>query len=199
MRTALFISGLIILVFGLFFLAASINSLYDYKDKEQEMTEEQFQKALKIRNVSIIVTVAGLIIMSLATITKGKLVIGSKKVKPKQTEGKGTVIYCPQCGKRAEAGDKFCSSCGTLLSLKGVKSEDIRTIYVLINTEQGKEEYVKKQLKRLDEARRTDTLTGPYDNMVILEGESVDELMELVTNKLRKIPGVKQTKILVAR
>ena len=59
MRTALFISGLIILVFGLFFLAASINSLYDYKDKEQEMTEEQFQKALKIRNVSIIVTVAG--------------------------------------------------------------------------------------------------------------------------------------------
>jgi len=54
MRTALFISGLIILIFGLFFLAASINSLYDYKDKEQEMTEEQFQRALKIRNVSML-------------------------------------------------------------------------------------------------------------------------------------------------
>jgi DNA-binding Lrp family transcriptional regulator len=35
--------------------------------------------------------------------------------------------------------------------------------------------------------------------VVILEGESVDELMELVINKLRKIPGVKQTKILVTR
>jgi DNA-binding Lrp family transcriptional regulator len=40
---------------------------------------------------------------------------------------------------------------------------------------------------------------GPYDNVAVVEGESVDELIEMVTEKLRKIPGVKQTKTLVVK
>jgi DNA-binding Lrp family transcriptional regulator len=206
MRIGLFIFGLIIFLFGLFFLAESINTLNEYETRE--ISEEQYLQALRIRNVCGIVTATGFIIVLVGMATKSKLVAVAKEVSEQPTkkeerhrkiEEKATIIYCPKCGKRAQAGDRFCMSCGTILSSEGVRMKSIRTIYVLVNTEKGKEEYVRKELSRLDGAKRADTITGPYDNVAVVEGESVDELLEMVTKKLRKISGVKQTRILVVR
>jgi DNA-binding Lrp family transcriptional regulator len=205
MRRSLFIFGLIILIFGLLFLAASINTLKEYETLE--VTGEEVQVQVWIRNICGMVAVAGFILLIVGTVGKKKLAPKGKEAEQptkkeealRQIKKEEMIGYCPKCGKRAEAGDRFCSSCGTILSSEGVKVKNIRTIYVLVNTEKGKEEYVRKELSRLDGAKRADTITGPYDNVVLLEGESLDELIERVTKKLRKIPGVMQTRTLVVR
>jgi len=91
----------------------------------------------------------------------------------------------------------FCRFCGAKIASGAPQKKRIRGIYVFINTECGKEELVRKELNRLDGAIRADTLTGPYDNVVILEGWSIGGLMELVEQKVKKISGVKEAKILV--
>jgi DNA-binding Lrp family transcriptional regulator len=205
MRKSLFIFGLIILIFGLLFLAASINTLKEYESRE--VSEEEYTQALRISNVSTVVAVVGLVLLIVGAISKKKLTPKGKEAKQpikeeealRQIEEEAMIGYCPKCGKRAQAGDIFCRSCGAKLSSMGVRMKNIRTIYVLVNTEKGKEEYVRKELSRLDGAKRADTIMGPYDNVAVVEGESVDELIEMVTEKLRKIPGVKQTKTLVVR
>ena len=35
--------------------------------------------------------------------------------KPEKVDGERVVNFCPQCGQRAEPGDRFCSGCGTPL------------------------------------------------------------------------------------
>jgi uncharacterized OB-fold protein len=35
-----------------------------------------------------------------------------------QNKEKGGQIYCKECGKRAQPGDKFCRNCGTRLETK---------------------------------------------------------------------------------
>jgi DNA-binding Lrp family transcriptional regulator len=206
MRTGLFIFGLIILIFGLFFLGASINTLKEYETREAS-EEEQYIQVLRIRRISTGVTVVGLILLIVGITRKKELAPKGKEAKQLtkevealgQIEEEAMIRYCPKCGKRAQAGDIFCRSCGTKLSSEGVRTKNIRKIYVLVNTEKGKEEYVRKELSRLDGAKRADTITGPYDNIVVLERESIDELIEIITKKLRKIPGVMQTRTLVVR
>ncbi|HIH97263.1 MAG TPA: Lrp/AsnC family transcriptional regulator [Thermoplasmata archaeon] len=73
------------------------------------------------------------------------------------------------------------------------------TVYVLINTELGHEEDVKKELLHTEQVRKADTVTGAFDNIVELEGENLDELTRLVFEKLRKIHHVVKTETLISR
>jgi DNA-binding Lrp family transcriptional regulator len=73
------------------------------------------------------------------------------------------------------------------------------TVYVLINTELGHEEEVRKELLRVDQIKKADTVTGAYDNVAELEGESVDELTALVFEKIRKIPQIIKTETLISK
>ncbi|HIH96114.1 MAG TPA: hypothetical protein HA348_01245 [Thermoplasmata archaeon] len=73
------------------------------------------------------------------------------------------------------------------------------TAYVLISTTTGEEENVRKELLKIEGVVRADTTSGAFDNVVILEGESVDELIDVVIDKIRKIPSIMKTKTLVAK
>ena len=73
------------------------------------------------------------------------------------------------------------------------------TVYVLINTELGHEEDVKKELLHIEQVRKADTVTGAFDNIVELEGENLDELTRLVFEKLHKIHHVVKTETLISR
>jgi hypothetical protein len=71
--------------------------------------------------------------------------------------------------------------------------------YVLISTTIGEEESVRRDLLKIEGVVRADTTSGAYDNVVMLEGESVDELIDAVIDKIRKIPSVVKTETLVAK
>jgi DNA-binding Lrp family transcriptional regulator len=73
------------------------------------------------------------------------------------------------------------------------------TVYVLINTELGHEEEVRKELLRVDQVKKADTVTGAYDNVAELEGESVDELSRVVFEEVRKIPCIIKTETLISK
>jgi DNA-binding Lrp family transcriptional regulator len=73
------------------------------------------------------------------------------------------------------------------------------TIYVLISTDLGHEEEIRKELLRVDQIKKADTVTGAYDNVAELEGENVDELTRVVFEKIRKIPHVIKTETLISR
>jgi len=73
------------------------------------------------------------------------------------------------------------------------------TVYVLINTELGHEEDVKKELLHIEQVKKADTVTGAYDNIIELEGESIDELTRLVYEKVHKIPFIVKTESLISR
>jgi DNA-binding Lrp family transcriptional regulator len=65
--------------------------------------------------------------------------------------------------------------------------------FVLIETEVGKTKEVVSALGKLKGVTSVDTVTGPYDIIAILQGESLNDIGELVTGKVHPIPGISRT------
>jgi len=71
--------------------------------------------------------------------------------------------------------------------------------YVLLSSTVGEEENVRRELLKIKGVRSAKTTFGAYNNMAVLEGESVDELIDLVINKIRRISSVEKTQTLIAK
>lgn len=67
---------------------------------------------------------------------------------------------------------------------------------VLIKTETGTERDVEQTLRKIAGVREAQLLFGVYDISVKIECESLEELSHIVIDKIRQIPGVKETKTL---
>ncbi len=65
--------------------------------------------------------------------------------------------------------------------------------FVLIETTVGKTRDVVATLGKLGGVNSVDTVTGPYDIIVILQGESLNDIGDLVTGKIHPIPGISRT------
>ncbi|HET8577876.1 MAG TPA: Lrp/AsnC ligand binding domain-containing protein [Methylomirabilota bacterium] len=74
--------------------------------------------------------------------------------------------------------------------------------YVLIETAAGKTKGVKKALTKIKSGRATvealDAVTGPYDFIAVVEGQSLDAIGNLVTDSIGIIDGVTRTTTCVA-
>lgn len=74
--------------------------------------------------------------------------------------------------------------------------------YVLIETAAGKTKGVKKALTKIKSSRATlmalDAVTGPYDFIAVVEGQSLDSIGNLVTDSIGVIDGVTRTTTCVA-
>ena len=74
--------------------------------------------------------------------------------------------------------------------------------YVLIETAAGKTKTVKKALVKVKGARATvasmDAVTGPYDFIAVVDGQSLDAIGNLVTEAIGTIDGVTRTTTCVA-
>ena len=68
-----------------------------------------------------------------------------------------------------------------------------KVAYVLINCEIAKEGKVLEELRRLPGVAEAHMLYGVYDIIVKVTGESDAEIREIVTNRIRRIPGVRRT------
>ena len=65
--------------------------------------------------------------------------------------------------------------------------------FVLIETEVGKTRDVVNALQKLKGVNSVDTVTGPYDIIVILQGDSLNDIGNLVTGKIHPIAGISRT------
>ncbi|MBI2461095.1 MAG: Lrp/AsnC ligand binding domain-containing protein [Candidatus Rokubacteria bacterium] len=69
--------------------------------------------------------------------------------------------------------------------------------YVLIETSAGKTKGVKKALGKVKPGKckidSLDAVTGPYDYIAVVEGPSLDDIGQLVTEGIGTIDGVTRT------
>ena len=65
--------------------------------------------------------------------------------------------------------------------------------FVLIETVVGKTKEVVDGLRQIEGIKSVDTVTGPYDVIVIVEAEALNEIGDLVTGKIHPVSGVSRT------
>ena len=65
--------------------------------------------------------------------------------------------------------------------------------FVLIETVVGRNKEVVTALKQLKGMKSVDTVTGPYDVIAIIEGETLNDIGDLVTVKIHPIAGIART------
>ena len=65
--------------------------------------------------------------------------------------------------------------------------------FVLIETVVGKNKEVIAALRQLKGMKSVDTVTGPYDVIAIIEGETLNDIGDLVTGKIHPIAGISRT------
>jgi DNA-binding Lrp family transcriptional regulator len=65
--------------------------------------------------------------------------------------------------------------------------------FVLIETAVGKTKEVMNVLTKSPGVKSVDTVTGPYDIIVVIEAEDLNAIGSLVTNKVHPVPGVNRT------
>jgi DNA-binding Lrp family transcriptional regulator len=62
--------------------------------------------------------------------------------------------------------------------------------YVLIETQPGKTNKIVNEIRELDGVLSADTVTGPYDAIAVIEGETLTEIGHILTDKIHSISGV---------
>lgn len=65
--------------------------------------------------------------------------------------------------------------------------------FVLIETVVGKTKDVVGSLKKMPGVKSVDAVTGPYDVIAVIEGETLNDIGEVVTSKIHPVPGISRT------
>jgi len=69
---------------------------------------------------------------------------------------------------------------------------------VLISAEPGKDRKVANEVKKLKGAERVFLVSGLYDVVVTVRARTAEEILALVYDKIRPIPGVKNSQTMFA-
>ncbi len=73
----------------------------------------------------------------------------------------------------------------------------METVYVLIVSELGSEQHVIEKLLMINEIKEVNQLWGAYDVVVKVVGSTLDNVREIITEKIRMIEGIKTTVSLI--
>ena len=65
--------------------------------------------------------------------------------------------------------------------------------FVLLNADLGSESTMATEMKTLEGVKEAYTVYGVYDIMLKVEADSMDNLKEFISTKIRKAKGVKST------
>ena len=65
--------------------------------------------------------------------------------------------------------------------------------FILIETVVSRNREVVAALKQLEGVKSVDTVTGPYDVIATIEGETLNDIGGLVTAKIHPIAGISRT------
>lgn len=69
---------------------------------------------------------------------------------------------------------------------------------VLISAEPGKDRQVANELKKLKGVEKAFLVSGLYDVVARVQGASTEEILALVYDKIRPLPGVKSSQTMFA-
>lgn len=79
------------------------------------------------------------------------------------------------------------------LSLDVAKGVTVVQAYILIQTEVGKARDVALAITEIEGVVKVDSVTGPYDVVVLTEAHTVDELGKMVVSKVQQVSGITRT------
>ena len=65
--------------------------------------------------------------------------------------------------------------------------------YVLIETQVGKTKDVVETIRGVEGVLSVDAVTGPYDAIAVVQGETLNEIGDLITAKVHPISGSSRT------
>lgn len=69
----------------------------------------------------------------------------------------------------------------------------METAFVLINTEMGSENSVSDLLREYEEVKEVHGVYGVYDLVVRVEAESMQELKDVISTKIRRLENIRST------
>jgi DNA-binding Lrp family transcriptional regulator len=73
----------------------------------------------------------------------------------------------------------------------------METLYLLVEIEVGKLDEVLRRMKAVPGVTEVQAVTGPFDLIVKVEAPHINEALDTVVHKIRRIPGLKSTETLV--
>jgi len=73
----------------------------------------------------------------------------------------------------------------------------METVYLLCETEMGKLDDVLRRLRSVPGVTEVEAVTGPFDVIIKVQAPHVNQALDIVVHKIRKIPGIKATETLV--
>ena len=65
--------------------------------------------------------------------------------------------------------------------------------YVLMEIQGGKTKQVVEAIRKLQRVVSVDAVTGPYDAIAIIQGESLNDIGELIVSELHPVNGISRT------
>jgi DNA-binding Lrp family transcriptional regulator len=65
--------------------------------------------------------------------------------------------------------------------------------FLLIETAVGKTKEVVSILKKMEDLKSVDTVTGPYDIIAVIVAEDLNKIGDLITGKIHAIEGISRT------
>jgi Lrp/AsnC family transcriptional regulator for asnA, asnC and gidA len=69
--------------------------------------------------------------------------------------------------------------------------------YILVKVEAGRDEETFEKIGKLSNIKKANATYGMYDMVIDIELSEIEELDNFVFNKVRKIPGVKETATII--
>jgi DNA-binding Lrp family transcriptional regulator len=74
---------------------------------------------------------------------------------------------------------------------------DMQRAYVLFSVSLGLEDQVCEEVKKVEDVQEVFVVYGVYDLIAKITTDSMEELKELVTHRLRRMPNVRSTLTLI--
>ena len=65
--------------------------------------------------------------------------------------------------------------------------------YVLVQTEVGKAATVATAVGQIEGVVRSETVIGPYDAIVLVEGDTMDHVAKTVVSRIQMVDGITRT------
>lgn len=65
--------------------------------------------------------------------------------------------------------------------------------FIFVETAQGKAMGICGEIKKIKGVRTAHAVTGPYDIIVLVEGDDINMLGEFIVSQIQNIPGVLRT------
>ncbi|MGI0054262.1 MAG: Lrp/AsnC family transcriptional regulator [Thermoplasmata archaeon] len=73
----------------------------------------------------------------------------------------------------------------------------METVYLLAEVDFGELDAVLERVRAVPHVVEVDAVTGPFDLIIKIRAEHINEALDVVMQRIRRIPGIKQTETLV--